>query len=88
MALRSRNSRMRRFFVRIRGLRGVRDFLFAEVIVSPSLIINSTTTIVLSAAALSLLAAARIASGKKLDTASLSVNRGSEARENFLAESL
>ena len=75
--------------MRIRGLREVTDFLFAEVLVSPSLIIYSTTTIVLSAAALSVLAAARIAFGRKLERApSLSVNRGSEARENFLAESL
>ena len=55
-----------RFSRNIRGLRGVTDFLFAEVLASPSLIIHSTTTIVLSGAALSVLAAARIAFRKRV----------------------
>jgi hypothetical protein len=58
--------RVWRFSRELRGLRNVTDFLFAEVLASPSLIIHSTTTIVLSGAALSLLAAARIAFGKKV----------------------
>jgi len=55
-----------RFSRNIRGLRDVADFLFAEVLASPSLIIHSTTTIVLSGTALSLLAAVRIAFGKRV----------------------
>lgn len=86
MALRSQNSRMQLWrSKRFQCLRRVTDFLFAEVFASPSLIIHSTTTIVLSGAALSVLAAARIAFGKKVR---LSGNHELEARENFLAESL
>jgi hypothetical protein len=61
MALLSQTSRMQqgRFAQRVRDLREVADFLFTEVIASPSLIINSTTTILVSVAALSFLATFR-----------------------------
>jgi len=66
MALRRHDCRMQPLFYsrRFESVRRVTDFLFTEVIASPSLIVHSTTTIVVSGAALSLLAAARVAIGK------------------------